>query len=324
MAEENERFATRMLGLEPEMEQDSTRRGVSCNFSDREVDRFHDVDTPSGERLGGPSGGRTFQPPMKVKARTYSGEGSWREYFSHFERVCNLNQWDGYKLDYLWVNLTGTALSYAESLPVRQTRTYEDLCKALNIRFGEERLMDVFKAELRARRRQEEETLPALGQDIRRLVSNAYPDLPIEGVEELAVEKFREALTDRDQRMAVHRARPRHLEEAVQAAMDMEAWQVSESRREGGDSRRRVRAAVEDQGEDGLLQKLMEKMELLEKRLDQQGEAAYGKRQDPNPSRSFTSHKPPIKCFSCGKEGHISRVCPDKKARGQGKGQQLI
>jgi len=39
--------------------------------------------------------------------REYGGEGSWRSYQSHFKRMAFLNQWEGEKLVYFWINLTG-------------------------------------------------------------------------------------------------------------------------------------------------------------------------------------------------------------------------
>lgn len=189
---------------------------------------------------------RTQEEPrestMRVKARTYDGTASWREYVSHFERVCSINGHHAKKIDYLWVQLGGTALSYAESLPQHLTRTYDALCEALEKRFGDSRLAEVYKAELRTRQRRGGETLAALGQEIRRLVARAYPNLPNEGLEEISIEKFREALDNTEQRMAVHRAHPQQLEDAVEAALDVEAWQVSEQNKAGGDNRRRARA----------------------------------------------------------------------------------
>ena len=121
------------------------------------------------------------------------------------------------------MNLSSTAVAYAESLPDRRTRTYAELSEALEKRFGDSRLADVYKAELRARQRKEGESIPALVQEIRHLVQYAYPGIGNEGVEELAIEMFREALTNAEQRMSVHQAHAKNLEEAIQVAMDLEA-----------------------------------------------------------------------------------------------------
>ena len=55
-------------------------------------------------------------PRYTVKPKEYAGEGSWRSYRSHFERVATLNQWKEEKLEYLWVNLTGAALGFVDGL----------------------------------------------------------------------------------------------------------------------------------------------------------------------------------------------------------------
>ena len=50
-------------------------------------------------------------------------------------------------------------------------------------------------------------------------------------MDELAIEKFREALPDHEQRVAVYQSKARTLDQAVKAAIDMESWQISEARR---------------------------------------------------------------------------------------------
>ena len=39
------------------------------------------------------------RPRCQVKPKEYAGEGSWRSYRSHFERVATLNQWREEKLN---------------------------------------------------------------------------------------------------------------------------------------------------------------------------------------------------------------------------------
>ena len=161
---------------------------------------------------------------MRVNPRPYDGTTSWRGYCSHFQRVSRMNGWtDGQKLDFLWVNLTGNALTYVENLSPEQTVSYAALCQTLDERFGDCQLSEVFKSELRNRRRKDRESFQALAQDINRLVQRAYPEIGRQGVEELAIEKFREALPDHEQRMAVFQSKAKTLDQAVKAALDTES-----------------------------------------------------------------------------------------------------
>ena len=236
--------------------------------------------------------------PMRVKARQFNGDTSWQEYHSHFERVCNLNGWHQHRLDYLWVNLTSTALAYAESLPYGTVRTYEQLRDALEQRFGDSQRAEVYKSELRSRQRKEGESLPALGQAVRQLVTHAYPGIGPRGSEELCIEKFREAITDSEQRMAVHRSHAHTLEEAIKAAMDMESWQISERRNKP----HRVRAAGTETEAFG---ELTQRIASLEKLLEASSKAE---------NNNVDGNRKPVTCFYCKKPGHIKRDC-FKRAR---------
>ena len=158
-------------------------------------------------------------PREKIKPRVYDGTVIWREYAGQFDRISRLNGWtNAQKLDLLWVHLAGEALTYVESLTMEQTATYDRLVHALEERFGNQHLAEVYKSELRGRHRQKGESLLALAQDVRKLVQKAYPDNGRPGLEELVIEKFREALPDHDQRIAVYQSKARTLDQAVKAA----------------------------------------------------------------------------------------------------------
>ena len=65
---------------------------------------------------------------MRVNPRPYDGTTSWTGYNSHFQRVSRINGWtDGQKLDFLWVNLTGNALTYVENLAPERAVSYATL-----------------------------------------------------------------------------------------------------------------------------------------------------------------------------------------------------
>ena len=206
------------------------------------------------------------------------------------------------------MNLTSIALAYAESLPAGSVSTYRDLCYALEQRFGDSQRAEVYKSELRLRQRREGESLPALGQEIRQLIAHAYPGIGLQGMEELAIEKFREALTDSEQRMSVHRSHARTLEEAIKAALDMESWQISERR----NKQHKVRAVeTTENPTNEILMKIMEKLEQL----------FANNRTEVHKNEETVSKPKSFMCYYCNKPGHMARECY-KKARDNSKNTQ--
>lgn len=254
---------------------------------------------------------------LKVNPKPYTGSSSWREYRSHFERVSRINGWsEDLQLDYLWVNLADSALSYVDSLSPGRTVSYSTLCEALEERYGDTQMAEVFKSELRSRRRQSGESLPAFAQEINRLVQRAYPDMGQQGIEELAIERFREAIPDHEQRMAVFRSKARTMDQAVKAALETESWQVSERSR----APQRIRAfnsqvqrddenfpahssAARSRDDHELEDRLTRKMEELinNLKLEKTAPAPQSDRRAP-------------KCYYCQKLGHFQRDCRKKKA----------
>lgn len=291
--------------------------------------RHGDPDTPYYSSIHGMArqhSSLAHHAQMRVNPRSYDGASSWREYSSHFERVGRINGWsDSQKLDFMWVNLTGSALTYVESLAPERTVSYSDLCEALDERFGDSQLAEVFKSELRSRRRRDDESLPALAQDINRLVQRAYPEMGRHGIEELAIERFREALPDHEQRMAVFRSKARTIDQAVKAAIDAESWQISERRRapfhkvratgsqelepehteeeELHTRSRGVHTSKSPVSQEQVMKRLVELIEKLNAGM--------------TTSSPQIDQTPPPRCYYCQKMGHFQRDCRKRKADAQ-------
>ena len=241
---------------------------------------------------------------MKIKPRSYSGETIWRDYQSHFDKVCVINEWNTNKLQYLWVHLDGVALSFVEGLPTASTRSYEVLCEALATRFGADRFAAVFKAELQQRKQIKGESLSALGQEMRRLVQRAYPTFTEAAMEEIAVEKFINALGDAAMRLSVHQSHPTRLEQAVEHAMQLDAWSQAEQKR-GAADRDHIRSTPTT--DEITLNEIMEEIRLLKNK----------RREDSNQQAQTKL------CYACGKPGHFARDCYKKKSQPSGNGAQL-
>ena len=255
---------------------------------------------------------------MRVTPRMYTGNGStsWREYKGHFQRVSRINGWrDEQKLNYLWVHLAEVALSYVETLAPVLTDTYRGISAVLEERFGDAQLAEVFKSELRSRRRCTEESLPALGQDINRLVQRAYPGMEHQAVEELAIERFREAIPEHEQCMSVFRSKAETLDQAVKAAIDAESWQISENRRAPTQKIRAVwnqDAHAEDKEEidsSPVVTRLQNQLESLVTEVQMLKEM-LGSMDNRPPRTNFSQQR---RCFYCDKPGHIIRDCFKKK-----------
>jgi len=75
---------------------------------------------------------------------------------------------------------------------------YKKLLGSLEERFAPPNQTDLYRTQLRERRKQASETLPELGQAIRRLANLAYPTASSELKETLAKDQFIDALMDLD------------------------------------------------------------------------------------------------------------------------------
>jgi hypothetical protein len=278
----------------------------------------------------------------RIKPRAYDGQGVWREYKNYFERVAKMNRWDEEeRVAHLWINIEGMALEFLDNTPGSGELTYREICRKMDERFGDEQLKEVYKAQLRTRRKKSGEGLRELGQDIRRLVQLAYPGQH-NYMDEICIEKYREAIDDKECRLAIHRFKPDTLEDAIRIAVDTESWQISENQNRASRpnvlDRYTARAIngenlekeeVEEPSTEerrDYLRRLSEKerreyikeMEWYE--LREEMDRRYlmpteSRPQRPTPPRdlfndkSKSVSKKSITCFRCGGKGHFARKC---------------
>ena len=255
--------------------------------------------------------------PIKLlqKPTTFDGSTLWESYYAQFEIVARINDWDDcQKAAYLATSLKGPALAVLGNLAPEDRQNLDVLLVALKNRFGSSHQTELSRVKFKNRIKQKDESFPQMAEDIERLCRLAYPDAPPTLRDVLARDQFIDALPDEDTRLRIKQERPKTLRKALEAALELESFQIA--------ARQRVKVSREtellrskldtdqkesekfSQLEEGKLE-MMKILERLEKSmklcLDSVLAAAKAQRRSP---------KAPG-CWNCGDLNHIRRNCPN-------------
>ena len=168
---------------------------------------------------------------IDIKPATFDGTASWKDYRSHFEACAKINAWSIEERGlFLAVSLRGQAQGVLGDLPDDTKKHYDLLVKALEERFAPPNQTELYRVQLRERRQKATESLPELGQAIRRLANQAYPTAPGDVREILAKDQFIDALQSQDMRIKIKQARPTSLNSAVQLAVELQSYYRTEQK----------------------------------------------------------------------------------------------
>lgn len=294
-----------------------TPRNVPSNVTTRRFrdNRFETLDVR--DRM------RKDEKSSKLKPATYDGTTSWLDYKSHFNACACLNHWsEEEKGMYLAVSLRGLAQGVLGNLPEYLQMDFKELCRSLEERFSPANQTELYRAQLRERRQKASETIPQLGQDIRRLTRLAYPTAPGDVCETLAKEYFIDALVSFDMRLRIKQSRPQNLNDAIRHAVELNAFIGAERRRSeesgfvreaGGDnaSYESNSSSLEDSIKSIKEMLLSLQTDVNKMKTEQQKPRTY--HTSYNTPRKFEEKKQGVgsskKCFNCGKPGHFKKDC---------------
>lgn len=240
----------------------------------------------------------------EVIPEKYDGKKPWDNFILHFEACKDLNQWDNKEAaSWLAASLTGDCVLALG--PDWSQYTYAELKHRLERILGPCNSQENYIIEFRSRKRRSGESLPELGQAMRRLVMQAYPDMSIESQEQLVTEQFKDAVDDGDLRSAIFRAKAKTLDQAVAAAVETECFLKAEKVRRGrtGHVRMTEMAEVADPTNQRLEKVESQIQQLIQ--LMQDMKTADRGHQEPN-----QNSKDRASCYYCKERGHFKRECP--------------
>ena len=191
------------------------------------------VRTPEHNRSSGVHNDQSFSSGRQFKkCPSYDGKSSFKDFLIQFEMVSEFNNWNiEIMAQELALSLKDQAVAVLADLDISHRRHYPSLVEALKARFEPENQIQLHRAKLKSRIRRENESLSQLAQDIRRLVRDANPGVPLEIRENMAKDSFLDALNDRDLELSVFQSQPKSLQDALRIALEIEAFHRSREKR---------------------------------------------------------------------------------------------
>ncbi|MEW8545924.1 MAG: hypothetical protein AB2693_20575 [Candidatus Thiodiazotropha sp.] len=244
-----------------------------------------------------------------VKPDPYSGQESWEEYISHFENCADLSKWDHrQKVLMLAASLRGQARTFYMSLSCEQKNSYSSLVSSLNQRFGSSRHQNRWLAKLEMRRREPNESIAAVGDDIRQMAQKAYCNLDSLAQEALALNQLYKIVSLEMKCRCIDRD-CRTVAEAVDVIERYEAIMGDNSDRKRSNMRTIDSSPFNKNAsqQKSTLETALERIEARLDRLEKQTQL----QQQTVPKQGVNAQKPAKRtCFTCNSPFHMYRNCP--------------
>ncbi|KAL5011242.1 hypothetical protein ScPMuIL_011676 [Solemya velum] len=279
----------------------------------------------------------------RQKLPTYDGTSDWASFMMPFERAARRCGWpEEEKLDRFVECLRGQAIKYLSALPPQVMNNFNELKRQMENRFDRKEPPTTARKRL-ADLRQKHESNEQFAEEVRRLVTLAYPTVGMELQEELAAEAFLkgykrpktayEALGRQPKTIAAALDIVTQLEHNYRATVERDAESSRKFRRvswnEEVDDEKPTTAAFMVRSDSTLKEEIRELRKLLERSLQTTRPCDTGEERQRAPPDSWhrASRSPSPRnttvvggiekggCFNCGNKTHYIRDCPQQRQR---------
>jgi transposase InsO family protein len=158
-----------------------------------------------------------------VKLGTFTGDSCLETFLAKFENISTYLHWKKCdRLFHLRASLEGAAGQILWDAGPQTSA--DEIIRLLRSRFGNSNQAERFRAELKARRRKKNESLQSLYNDICKLLALAFPGPSNITTALVGRDAFLDALSDQNLRIRVLEREPKTLEEALNIASRLEAY----------------------------------------------------------------------------------------------------
>ena len=260
----------------------------------------------------------SYQSEPRIKPDPYTGNEDWEEYQSYFEDCAELSRWDPRsKVLFLAASFKGQARTYYMSLDAYDKRSYSALVHKMRQRFGSNKHALKWLNQLELRQRKPEESIVALGDDLRQLAKKAYRNLDSNAQETLALNQLYKLIpVEMKCRCMDHDCQSIH--QAIEVIERYEAILGEAGQERKKTSLRSIDIETEDQNNDpcvAILRKLDSRLEKLESlSLAQQ---ITGRENTENQRRKAGYGNMNKRCcFFCSSPNHLVKNCPELTRQG--------